>query len=287
LFVFAGTVTFAGTGNAFKLLLVRVTVSPPAGAFPLITMVPVVICPETTFAGLKESVVTTGAFTVSIWAVAVPPLGSVGVMLTVALAATGNVMTLNVPLVALPGIVKFIGTVAAAALVVVLVRVTVKPAGGAGPLSMTVPIEPLPPVTELELNVNDIIAAGFTVSIALLLVTSVAVTVTAGFGAVATPTVVALKVCDDCPAAIAILAGTITTDGAELVKETVTPPAGAAWLSVTVPVELVPPVTVAGLKLTPDTVSDGSTVTFAITLVKLVVAVTVELPAVPAVTTKV
>jgi len=39
-----------------------------------------------------------------------------------------------------------------------------------------------------------------------------------------------------------------------LAKPTAVPPAGAAELIVTVPVELVPPVTVTGLKLTPVTV---------------------------------
>jgi len=74
LLLFAGTTTFplAGTGNALALLLIRVTVRPPAGAFPLITTVPVVICPETTFTGLKESMVTTGAFTVRLLDAEVP-----------------------------------------------------------------------------------------------------------------------------------------------------------------------------------------------------------------------
>ena len=59
---------------------------------------------------------------------------------------------------------------------------------------------------------------------------------------------------------------------------------------VTVPVEFVPPVTAAGLKLTPVTVTEGTTVTFPFTVVEPVVAMTVtgvELATAPAVTTKV
>ena len=82
----------------------------------------------------------------------------------------------------------------------------------------------------------------------------------------------------------------MTTDGAPLVSVTVIPPAGAVWLSVTVPVELVPPVTDAGLKLTDMTEIAGSTVTSAMTEVVPVVAVTVtpvELATEPPVTRKV
>ena len=71
-----------------------------------------------------------------------------------------------------------------------------------------------------------------------------------------------------------IVPGTVTV-GSPLVKVTVIPPVGAACPSVTVPVELVPPVTEVGLKVTDITVMEGTTVTFAITCVEPVVAVTV------------
>ena len=71
-----------------------------------------------------------------------------------------------------------------------------------------------------------------------------------------------------------IVPGTVTV-GSPLVKVTVIPPVGAACPSVTVPVELVPPVTEVGLKVTDITVIEGTTVTFAITCVEPVVAVTV------------
>jgi len=270
LFVFTRTVTFAGTGSTPALLLVRLTVIPPAGAFPLSVTVPVVICPGTTVAGLNDSIVTTGGITVRPPDKNVP-LGSVAVMLTAVLAATGSVVTLKVPLVAPPATLKLAGTVAALGLL--LIKVTVRPVGGAGPLKTSVPTEPTPPLTEPGLNVSDVIPAGLTVSVPVtLLAPSVAVTVT--MVCVATPTVVAVNVCDVFPARIITVPGTVT-EGSPLLNETVIPPAGATWLIVTVPVELVPPVTAAGLKLRLVTAVGGSTVTFPVTMVVPVVAVTV------------
>jgi hypothetical protein len=60
--------------------------------------------------------------------------------------------------------------------------------------------------------------------------------------------VVALKVWVAWPAGTRRLAGTVT-DGSELLNEMVVPPVGAEELSVTVPVEPVPPVTDEGEKL--------------------------------------
>jgi len=130
--------------------------------------------------------------------------------------------------------------------------------------------------------------AGFTVNVPLaLLVASVAVTITGA--CIATPTVVAVNVCDVFVARIVTLAGTVT-EGFPLLKETMIPPVGAAWLIVTVPVELVPPVTDAGLKLTETTVIAGTTVALPVTIVAPVFAVTVtavELATEPAVTVNV
>jgi hypothetical protein len=87
-------------------------------------------------------------------------------------------------------------------------------------------------------------------------------------------------------AATVTLAGTVT-EGSALLSVSVIPPAGAAWLIVTVPVELVPPVTTPGLKLTDITVIPGMTVTFPMTEVDPVIPVTVtgvEDATVPAVT---
>jgi hypothetical protein len=236
--------------------------------------------------GLKASIEITAGFTVSEAGMEVP-LGNVAVTLTFALAVTASVAALKVPLLALLAMLKLAGTVTAD--VLLLISVTVKPAGGAGPLRINVPTDEAPPVTEFGLKLKDMITGGFTVSMpVMLLAPSVAVTVT--IFAVGTPTVVAVNVCEVLPPAIDTLAGTVT-DGSELFRAMLIPPAGAAPLIATVPVELVPPVTVVGLKLTPVMVTDeGITVTFPLTVVEPSVAMTVtgvELATVPAVTTNV
>jgi len=284
----AGTVTDpdAGTGATAGSPLLRLTTSPPVGAFPFSFTVPVDSCPEAMLAGLNDNMVTTGGITVSP-PPADAPLGSVAITVTGVELATASEFAVNVPLVAAPAMLKLPETVTA--FVLSLTNATVRPAGGAGPFKFTVPIELLPPVTALGLNEKEEMMAGSTVSVPFaLLDPSVAVTVTGS--AMATPTVVAVKVVVLFPTVTVALAGTTTTEPVPLARVTVSPPAGAAWLSVTVPVEFVPPVTVAGLKLTDMTVIAGSTVTLPITEVVPVVAVTVtpvELATVPPVTRKV
>ena len=69
------------------------------------------------------------------------------------------------------------------------------------------------------------------------------------------------------PAGTVILFGTLAAEGLLLDRETVAPPAGAAPLSVTVPVDEVPPTTVLGLKLTDESVGAGFTVSVAVRVV--------------------
>jgi len=90
------------------------------------------ICPET----------DTG-FTVSV-AVLVPLL-YVPVMVTVVTLATELVLTENVAVVAPAATLTLAGT--CAAVVLLLVSPTVAPPVGAAPLSVTVPVDELPPVT--------------------------------------------------------------------------------------------------------------------------------------------
>ena len=269
-------------------LLVRPTMIPPVGAFPVSTTVPVVTCPEPTFEGLKDSgFVTTGGITVRPAPAAVP-LGSVAVTVTGVLAATGEVLTLKVPLVAPPAMLKLplAGTIAA--LVLLLTNETVKPAAGAGPLRTTVPVDMLPPVTKPGLNVNMEMPAGLTVKVPLTLLAAMeAVTMT--LSTIATPAVVAVNITEFFPAGTVTVIGTVTA-GSGLLNETMIPPGGAVWPIVTVPVEFVPPMTGVGLKLKAVTFIEGSTVALPMTIVAPVFAVTVtgvELPTAPAVTVNV
>jgi hypothetical protein len=77
-----------------------------------------------------------------------------------------------------------------------------------------------------------------------------------------TAKVVTVKVAVVTPAETVTLAGTVAADVLLLVSITTAPPVGAAPFSVTVPVEGVPPVTVAGLKDT-DERAGGFTVSVA------------------------
>ena len=80
-------------------------------------------------------------------------------------AVTALVVTVNVALVAPAGTVTLAGTVAA---VLSLDSVTCAPPAGAGPSSVTVPVELLPPVTVVGLSASEERpAAGFTVRVAV------------------------------------------------------------------------------------------------------------------------
>ena len=76
----------------------------------------------------------------------------------------------------------------------------------------------------------------------------------------ATPPVVMVKVADVLPAETVTLAGSVAA-GLPLERVTTAPPVGAGALSVTVPVGLVPPVTLVGFRVTDASVAaDGTTV---------------------------
>jgi hypothetical protein len=68
----------------------------------------------------------------------------------------------------------------------------------------------------------------------------------------ATDDVVAAKVALTAPVAIVTLAGTVTTPVLLLASDTTAPPDGAAAVSVAVPVDPLPPTTLAGLTETAD-----------------------------------
>ena len=245
---FGGGKTVTGEGKPATVgLLLSPTMIPPAGGVPVSVNVPVVICPEATFIGLKDSEVTTGGITVRPPPEA--PLGSVAVTVTAVLLDTANVfVTLNVPLDAPGAMAKFIGTVTTPALL--LIRLAVSPptdavaaqAGGASPFKLTLPtgLGLVPPVTEFGVNVNVEMTAGLTVNVLLaLLLPSVVITVT--LVDAATPTVVSVNGCEVVfPArTITLMADNVTGSQPEITltpNDTVIPPAGADELMVTVPV---------------------------------------------------
>jgi hypothetical protein len=195
-------------------------------------------------------VVTIGGVTVRVALWLLPE--EVAVMLTLVDTVTVPAVAVNVVLVLPEGTVTLAGTVATE--VLPLVSVTTVPPVGAAPLNVTVPVEDVPEVTDVGLNVtDDTETGGATVSTALwLLPEAAAVMVTAVD--VATVRVVTVKVVLVLPAGTVTLAGTVAAAVLPLVSVTTVPPVGAAPLNVTVPVEVAPEVTDVGLNVTDDTV---------------------------------
>ena len=180
-------------------------------------------------------------------------------MLTVIDAATALVLTVNVALVAPAATVTLAGTLAA--VVLLLESVTVAPPAGAAPLKVTVPVEEFPPVTlvgfsESEERVGGGGGAAVTVSEAdLLAPLNVAEMETVVD--TATALVLTVNVALVAPAATVTLDGTLATVVLLLESVTTAPPDGAAPLSVTVPVEEFPPVTLVGFTETEERVTDA------------------------------
>jgi len=255
----AVTMTLAGIWAAAVLLLCSVTVAPPAGAAPFNVTVPVELFPPTTDVGFLVSVDNVGALTVRVVVRATP---YVPVIVTEVFTATGVVVMVKVADRAPAAIVTLAGTCAAD--VLLLLSVTTAPAGGAAPLRVTVPVELLPPTTEVGDRVTEDKDADATVSVAFVLVPRVAVTTEVVVEA--TPNVVTVKVADVLPAETVTLAGTLAAAVLLLVRLTETPPVGAAAFSRTVPVELLPPTTLVGFSDTDDTLIAGFTVSVAFAL---------------------
>ena len=114
-------------------------------------------------------------------------------------------------------------------------------------------VEPVSPVKVKEVGERPMVGPGFTVKVPVWLeVPRVAVMVTGV--EVVTARVVTVKVAVVAVAGTVTVAGTVATEGVLLVRVTMVPPVGAAALKVTVPVEGLPPMTVAGLTETVLTV---------------------------------
>lgn len=142
--------------------------------------------------------------------------------------------------------------------VLLLESVTLAPPDGAAPVRVTVPVELFPPLTLVGFRVSEESVTpevdGLMVSEACWeLLPSVAV-ITAVVVEL-TDVVVTVKLALVDPEGTVTLLGTLAEE-LLLLKLTTVPPEGAAELRVTVPVELVPPVTLVGFKVTEETVKE-------------------------------
>src|SRR5262245_24481757 len=158
-----------------------------------------------------------------------------------------------------------------------LASVTTAPPAGAAVPSVTVPVLPAGPVTVAGLTLTPAspAAGGFTVSVAVFATPSYVAVIVTAVTAV-TAVVVIANVAVVVPAATVTDAGTVAALRSLLVSVTSAPPAGAAALSVTVPVLPAAPVTVAGLTLTPASpAAGGFTVSVAVFATPSCVAVIV------------
>src|SRR5215469_16758535 len=169
-------------------------------------------------------------------------------MVELAVVVTLLVVMVNVEVVAPAGTTTFVGTCAAA--VLLLLNVTVAPPVGAAPLSVTIPWELLPPTTLVGFSVRDAATTG---GILRVTVKGAAfeeppkLAEMVGLAAVATLLVVIVNVAVVAPAGTTTLAGTCAAAVLLLLNVTVAPPVAAAPLSVTIPCELLPPTTLVGL----------------------------------------
>lgn len=149
------------------------------------------------------------------------------------------VFIVNVASVSAADTVTLGGTVATELLL--LESATTAPPAGAGPLSVTVPVEEFLPVTLGGFNVSEVRTGGSTVIVVVCVTPPNAAVITAVVFA-ATGLVVTVNVVLVVPSGMVTVAGT-PTDRSLLDKEITAPPVGAAPFIVRVPVDELPPVT--------------------------------------------
>jgi len=156
------TVTLAGTVATGVLLLLSVTRAPPAGAGPLSVTVPVDELPPRTDVGLNVTELSVTGAAVMLNEPVVVLFAKDAEMLTEVPLVTGEVVTVNVAVLAFAGTVTLTGT--AASELLLLLSETKAPDGGAEPFRVTVPVDELAPTTEFGLRVSEVTWGGVTVS---------------------------------------------------------------------------------------------------------------------------
>ena len=252
----AATVTVAGV-TATTFVEDKLTTTPPAGDGPFNVTVPVEAFPPPTELG--ESVRLAGRFGVMLRAAETGDIPIVAEMLADVEAGTARVVTVKVAEVEPAAIITLEGTVA---LTLSEERMTTAPPVAAGPDSVTVPVEDVPLITEVGESVRFAGSGGASARIADADIDSTDAVIVAETY-VGTGLVVIGNVADVCPAVTVTVAGTTVLGSLEL-KLTTVPPSKAGPLSVTDPVEGVPPVTELGSSNRPVG-AGGVTVSVAVT----------------------
>ena len=167
--------------------------------------------------------------------------------------ATGYVVIVNWALKLPAGTVTLAGTLATAEELVP--SDTTAPPSGAALTSVTVAWEVTPPTTLAGLIENVLTEVRVTVSTAVLVTPLYSALIVTGV-ALVTEFVVIVNCALVLPAGIVTFAGTLATDDDVVLSDTTAPPAGAAPVSVTVPWEVSPPTTLAGMTPSEDKAAD-------------------------------
>ena len=185
-------------------------------------------------------------------------LATAAVIVAVRFVATATVLTVNVAVVLPDATLTVAGTTADLEL---LDSFTNMPPEGAGPVSVTEPIDGEPPATGFGLRFTDPTPGGVTVSEAVTMTLPAVAVIVANLCEV-TGLVVTVNAASLWPAKTATEPGTDTVE-LLLPRKTTNPPDGELPLRLTTPVELLPPAKVAGLRLTSARAA-GATVSVAL-----------------------